>query len=78
MEVPNANGRIYYVTDGRTYLRREIYEWMCEALGRRVPGWSVAMWEWRAGALVGDMAGHMMRRTLPLDNERLEKLVGSA
>jgi len=36
-----SDGEIFIATDGRQYSTREIYDAMCQALGRNVPGWSI-------------------------------------
>lgn len=36
-----ANGEVFIVTDGKNHTSRELFEAMCYALGRPVPGWSV-------------------------------------
>jgi nucleoside-diphosphate-sugar epimerase len=75
---PAARGQIYLVADAAPYSTREIYEWMCESLGRRVPTWSVPMWLLRVGAAFGDALERVTGKDLPLDSRRLTKLFGSA
>ncbi|HRY14349.1 MAG: NAD-dependent epimerase/dehydratase family protein [Candidatus Competibacteraceae bacterium] len=44
---PGAAGRTYFVTDGRAYSGRELYQLIRQALGRPVPNWAVpakALW----------------------------------
>ena len=36
-----TNGEIYIATDGRPYSSREIYETICNVVGKSVPKWSV-------------------------------------
>ena len=36
-----ANGEIYIATDGQPYSSRDIYESMCQMLGKPIPKWSV-------------------------------------
>jgi len=36
-----TNGEIYIATDGRPYSSREIYETICNVVGRPIPKWSV-------------------------------------
>ncbi|NNJ91934.1 MAG: NAD-dependent epimerase/dehydratase family protein [Gammaproteobacteria bacterium] len=36
-----AKGEIFIATDGRQYSTREIYDAICLALGKKVPGWSI-------------------------------------
>jgi nucleoside-diphosphate-sugar epimerase len=73
-----ANGQIYIVTDGREYSTREMYEAICAALGRIVPGWSVPLRVLRLGARTGDVLQHVAGRPMPLTTGTLDKLLGSA
>jgi nucleoside-diphosphate-sugar epimerase len=75
---PAANGQVFIVTDGRTYSTREIYEAICKALGRSVPGWSVPAWLLRLGAGAGDVLQRIAGRPMPLTTGTLDKLLGSA
>ena len=40
-EDKQANGEIYIATDGRGHSSRQIYEALCIAVGKTIPGWSV-------------------------------------
>ena len=40
----NINGEIFIVTDGRPYSSREIYDAMCNSLGKKIPKWSLPTW----------------------------------
>jgi nucleoside-diphosphate-sugar epimerase len=75
---PAANGQVFIVTDGRAYSTRELYEAICRALGRPVPGWSVPAWLLRFGARAGDVLQRLSGRSLPLTTGTLDKLLGSA
>jgi len=77
-ERPEANGKIFFVTDGRPYETREIYEWVREAVGRGKYYWSIPMFALRALALVGDGIGSLGAGRFAFDSEVLKKLVGSA
>ncbi|RMD65050.1 NAD-dependent epimerase/dehydratase family protein [Candidatus Parcubacteria bacterium] len=73
-----AAGKVYIVTDGQAYSTREMYLWICEALGRRPPRVSVPLGLLWAMARAGDAMEALLRRRLPFDSDALEKLVGSA
>jgi len=75
---PRAAGRNYILTDGRAYSTRQIYEWICEALGRPVPRWRVPGEFLRAVALGGDIIGRVTGRRFFLDTDSLRKLSDSA
>ena len=73
-----AAGQTYIVTDGTPYSTRQIYEWICEALGKPVPGWHVSLPVLKALARAGDGVGRLRGRRFIFDSDALEKLVGSA
>ncbi len=73
-----AAGRLFIVTDGRPCSTREMYEWICKALGqtprRRTPPLSM----YRGLAKVGDVLGRLRGRRWIFDSEAFGKLFGSA
>jgi len=73
-----ANGQTYIVTDGEVYSTRQIYEKICHALGRPIPGWSVPMGLLQAAARTGDRLERLNHRRLPINSDVLQKLTGSA
>ncbi len=75
---PAAEGKIYIVTDGRVYSTRQIYAWICTALGRPVPARTIPLSLLRLLARAGDIIGHVSRRRFAIDTDALEKLIGSA
>ncbi len=75
---PQAAGRVYHVTDGHEYSTRQIYEWVCEVLGKAVPSWTMPLALPKAFAALGDRIGRIRGRRCFLDTEALEKLLGSA
>lgn len=77
-ERPEAAGQVYIVTDGVPYSTRHIYEWICEALGKPVPGWTIPMPVLNLLAKAGDGIGSLRGRRFMFDTDALEKLVGSA
>lgn len=77
-EQPRAAGQTYIVTDGKTVSTRQLYEWICEALDRPVPGWTIPVGIMRTLAKVGDGIGQMRGRRFPFDSDALDKLTGSA
>lgn len=77
-ELPAANGRTYIVADARPYSGREIYDTICGVSPRLTFSWSVPEWLLRAGAWVGDVAGGVTGRSLPLNSEAVDRLLGSA
>jgi UDP-glucose 4-epimerase len=73
-----ARGRCYIVTDKRPYSTRELYELICRALGKRIPGWSVPTGLLAAVGCAGDLIGRARGRRVLFDSDALAKLVGSA
>jgi nucleoside-diphosphate-sugar epimerase len=78
MEKDEANGRVFIVTDGNTYSTRQIYEWICQALGREVPSWRIPAGLLRSVARVGDGIGVFTGRKFVFDTRTYDKLLGSA
>lgn len=77
-EQPKAAGQTYIVTDGREYSTRQIYEWICEALNKPVPGWHVPLSLLRVLGYIGDAVGALRGRRFVFDSDALDKLVSSA
>ena len=77
-ERPEAVGQIYLVTDGQPYSSRELYEWICQVLGKPVPAWRIPEGVFRGLARIGDAIGAMRGRRFMFDSDTLEKLAGSA
>jgi nucleoside-diphosphate-sugar epimerase len=75
---PEANGKVYYVTDGVAYSTRAIYDGIRAALGLPPPRVRVPKWFLRSGAWIGDLLQRLTRWNMPLTSETLEKLLGSA
>ena len=70
--------RLFIVTDGQTYSTDEIDRTMRQALGQKIPQWSVPLWLWRLLGKIGDWTEKLTGITLPINTEALEKLFGSA
>jgi UDP-glucose 4-epimerase len=77
-EREEANRRVFIVTDGRPYSTREIYDWICEALGRTPPRWSVPLSALRCAGRLGDAVIRVTGRSLPVHSGMVERLIGSA
>ncbi len=75
---PRAAGQVFIVSDQRAYSTRQIYEWMCRALGRRCPRWTVPIRLLRGVGVGGDLVGRVLRRRIGFDSDALAKLIGSA
>lgn len=77
-QAPAANGRTYIVADPKAYSGREIYDAICRALGKPPARWRVPAALLRSGGRLGDGLGKLAGRTLPLNSEVTERLLGSA
>lgn len=75
---PRASGQVYIVTDGQVYSSRQMYVWICQALGKPVPRWTVPAGLLRGAAKAGDLIGAVRRRQFVLNSDVLDKLLGSA
>ncbi|MHB1241583.1 MAG: Rossmann-fold NAD(P)-binding domain-containing protein, partial [Gammaproteobacteria bacterium] len=73
-----ANGRTYIVSDAAPVSTHQVYQWMCEALGRPVSRWAVPVAALRAAAAVGEAAGRLVGRPMPLNRAVVDRLLGSA
>lgn len=75
---PQAQGRVFILTDGQAYSSRRIYVAMCCALGREPPPWHVPAAVLRAAAVTGDFARAVGIHGWPLDSSAYRRLMGSA
>ncbi len=73
-----AHGRVFIVTDGRTYSTRQMYEWACASMGRKPPRWSVPALVFHGAGKLGDAFGAIMGKTLAVNTGMVERLLGSA
>jgi len=64
---PWAGGRTYLVTDGKGYSIRWLYERICLALGRPVPGWTVPYWALATAACGSTWLEKGLHRRLPFN-----------
>lgn len=77
-EKPEAIGQIYIVTDGQSYSSRQIYELICQTLGKPVPSWQVPLAVLKALAKIGDGIGYMSGKRFMFDSHALNKLTDPA
>jgi UDP-glucose 4-epimerase len=75
---PRAAGQIYFVTDGREYSTRQIHDWICDALGKPRPGWTLPFAVLKLAAKLGDGIGALRHRRFAFDSDVLGKVAGSA
>jgi len=70
--------RAYNVCDGYPYSTRKLYEWICEALGRRPARWHLPAWMLKGAAKIGDLWMAVCGRRFIIDSDAYAKLAGSA
>ena len=75
---PEAAGRVCIIDDGEAYSTRRIYSAMAQALGKRVPAWSLPAGLLRALGHAGDAGEWLLRRTLPFNGTLAARLLDSA
>ena len=76
-EDSRANGEILIATDGKPHSSREIYEAMCRAAGKTVPGWSVPKFLFDLVGLVSPQVRYRVDKLLGdecYSSEKLEAL----
>jgi nucleoside-diphosphate-sugar epimerase len=73
-----ANGKIYFVTDGQRYSTHDIYTAMIVALGKKKPHWYLPLMGFKTLGGLGSCFEKILRRSLPINNHMIEKLFGSA
>ncbi len=73
-----AAGQVYIVSDGTPYSTRQLYEWICKALNKKLWPVSIPLFCLRFLARVGDGIGKMRGRRFMFDSDVLDKLLGSA
>lgn len=74
----NANGQRYIVADPDAYATNDLYRMICQALGRKIPRWSIPIGLLGLAASAGDFFGWARGKRFFFDSDALEKLVGSA
>ena len=77
-EKPAAVGQTYIITDGHAYSTRQMYEWMCEALDKTIPPWTIPVGLLKALAKAGDIIGRTRGRRFMFDSDALDKLISTA
>jgi UDP-glucose 4-epimerase len=75
---PDANGKIYFVTDGKAYSTHELTLSLSKALGKRLPKWHLPLVIFKLLGYAGDFTAKILRRRMPFNTETLKKLFGSA
>ncbi len=77
-QAEKANGRTYLVTDGVGYSTDELVDAIRESLDMSPLSWRLPISLLKPIASLGEVFSLLSGRRAPLDNERLEKLTGSA
>lgn len=77
-EKSNARGRTFIVTDGHAYTSRQMYEWISNAMDRRIPTWTLPAMPLRVAARIGDGVARVIGRPFLFDSSAYDKLLGHA
>lgn len=75
---PTANGKTYIVAGDCAYSGKEIYDTICEVLGKPAARYSVPEWLLRSCGRAGDILGLLHSRPFLLNSEVVGRLIGSA
>ncbi|MDH5763207.1 MAG: NAD-dependent epimerase/dehydratase family protein, partial [Nitrospinota bacterium] len=75
---PEAIGKTYIITDGQPYSTRQLYEWICQALGKPISHWSIPRIAFTGMAKIGDIIGKIRGRRFLFDSDTLGKISGSS
>lgn len=78
IDTPAANGRTYIVADARPYSGRELYDAIRDALGKAPARWRVPAAVLRSAGRWGDRTQAVLGRSLPVNSEVADRLLGSA
>lgn len=73
-----AVGRTYIVADNTPCSTRELFIWMCDALARQPPGWTIPLWMLSALAKIGDTIGRIRGRRFSFDSAALDRLTSDS
>lgn len=73
---PVAGGRIYNVSDGERHTLAEIIQAICDALGRRPPGWHLPILPVRAGVGLVEGVARLLGKRPPVSGAMIEKYTG--
>lgn len=77
-DAPAANGRTYIVADPEACSGRHLYDALREALRMPPATWRIPAPVLRFAGRLGDGAGVLLRRPLPMNAEIVDRLLGSA
>lgn len=77
-EDPTAKGKVYLVTDGRSYSSAQLYGAIARGLGKRLPRLRVPTSVLVGLGAAGDVVQRLSGRPVPVNSEAVGKLLGSA
>ena len=73
-----ANGKIYVINDGNQYSGRQIYNNICQAIGKDVPNWHVPKTILEIVAVFGSLIENIFGIKMKINKSILSKLLGSS
>ena len=77
-DAPQSTGRTYIVANEMAYSGREIYDQIRAVLQMPSPRWRAPARLLRYGGGIGDFCGALLSRSIPINSEAVERLLGSA
>ncbi|MBF0445537.1 MAG: NAD-dependent epimerase/dehydratase family protein [Magnetococcales bacterium] len=74
----NAHKQSYIVSDGEAYSTYQLYIWICAALQKQPPAWSIPLPILQGLAIIGDGIGVVTQKRFMFNSDALAKLTQSA
>lgn len=75
---PQSAGKTYIVAEDKAYSGAQIYDLVRASLGRPRVSWRFPAGTLRTSAAIGDVAGRLLGRPMPINSDVLHRLIGSA
>ena len=73
-----STGQTYILCDGIDYSTRQLYEIICNALGKDIPVWAIPVFILYLIAKLGDIFKYIIGRRILFDSDYLQKLIGNS
>ena len=71
-------GKTYILSDGIDYSTRQLYEIICQSIGKKIPLWTVPVLSLHFIAKIGDLLRLIIGRQILFDSDDLQKLIGNS
>jgi len=77
VDCDSADGQVYLVTDGIDYSIRELCETIARELNKKLPSFYIPLIIAKGLAIIGDIGGFIIRKSMLFNSQVLNKLTGS-